>query len=93
MSNNFYAPLMRAGLSLMKNVLIPLAKSVLIPLGLTLAVSATDAAIQKTNFGSGMSTLIISKEKMKDIMKIVKYLEESGLLIKSVSETIKNEEK
>ena len=27
------------------------------------------------------------------LMKIVKYLEESGLLIKSVSETIKNEAK
>ena len=30
---------------------------------------------------------------MNDIMKIVKSLEESGLLIKTVSETIKNEAK
>ena len=30
---------------------------------------------------------------MDDIMKIVKSLEESGLLIKSVKETIKNEPK
>ena len=30
---------------------------------------------------------------MNDIMKIVKSLEESGLLIKGVSETIKNEVK
>ena len=30
---------------------------------------------------------------MEDIMKIVKSLEESGLLIKGVSETIKNEAK
>ena len=30
---------------------------------------------------------------MKDIMKIVKSLEESGLLIKDVSKTIKNEVK
>ena len=38
-------------------------------------------------------TLIISNDKMNDIMKIVKFLEESGLLIKEVSETIKNEAK
>ena len=31
----------------MKNVLRPLTKSVLIPLGLTIAASATSAAIQK----------------------------------------------
>ena len=51
-------------------------------------------------FGSGTrpsdlakrTTLIISNEEMHDIMKIVKSLEESGLLIKRVSETIKNEE-
>ena len=30
---------------------------------------------------------------MKDIMKIVKSLEESGLIIKGISETIKNETK
>ena len=30
---------------------------------------------------------------MDDIMKIVKYLEESGLLIKDVSEAIKDEAK
>ena len=39
---------------------------------------------------SGTTTLIILNEKMNDIMKIVKSPEESGLLIKSVSETIKN---
>ena len=35
----------------------------------------------------------ISNEEMKDIMKIVKSLKHSGLLIKDVSETIKNEAK
>ena len=44
-------------------------------------------------FGSGFTTLIISNEEMNDIMKIVKSLEESGLLIKDVSNTIKNEAK
>ena len=62
-------------------------------IGLTLAASTTDAAIQKKIFGSGMTTLIISNEEMNDIMKIVKSLEESSLLIKDVSETIKNEAK
>ena len=50
-------------------------------------------------FGSGTrpldvakwTTLIISNEEMNDIIKIVKSLEESGLLIKGVSETIQNE--
>ena len=39
------------------------------------------------------ATLIISNEEMSDIMKIVKSLEESSLLIKEVSELIKNEAK
>ena len=69
-----------------------MAKSVLIPLGLT-AAAATDAAIHKKIFGSGTTTLIISNEEMDDIMKIIKSLEESGLLMKSVSKTIKNEAK
>ena len=77
----------------MKNVLTPLAKSVLIPLGLTAAASATDAAIQKKIYGSGATELIISNEEMEDIMKIVKLLQESELLIKWISETIKNETK
>ena len=42
---------------------------------------------------STRTTLIISNEEMNDIMKIVKSLEESGLLIIGVSETIKNEAK
>ena len=44
-------------------------------------------------FGSGFTALIISNEEMNDIMKIVKSLEDSGLLIKGVGETIKNEAK
>ena len=39
------------------------------------------------------TTWIISNEEMNDIVKIVKSLEESSLLIKEVSETIKNEAK
>ena len=86
-------PLIKTGLPLTGNVLKSLAKSVLILLGLTAAASATDACIHKKMFGSGVITLIISNEEMNDIMKIVKSLEESGLLIKGVSQTIKNEAK
>ena len=44
-------------------------------------------------FWSDFTTLIISNKDMNDIMKIIKFLEESGLLIKGVSETTKNEAK
>ena len=86
-------PLIKSGLSVVGNVLEPLAKKVLIPLRLTEAASATDAAIHKKMFASGMIALIISNEEMNDIMKIVKFLKKSDLLIKVVSKTIKNETK
>ena len=38
-------------------------------------------------FGSDVKTLIISNEEMNDIIKIVKCLEESDLLITGVRET------
>ena len=90
---NFIRPLMTAGLPLMKSVLTPLAKNALVPLGLSVEMWAADAAIQKNIYGSGTTTLIISNEEMEDIMKIVKSLEESGLLIKGISETIKMKQK
>ena len=55
--------------------------------------SVTDATINNRMFGSGVTTLIISNEEINAIMKIVKSLEESGLLIKGVSLTIKNKAK
>ena len=90
---NFLRPLMTPGLSIMKSVLTPLAESVLMPIGLIATMSAKNAAIQKKIYGSDTTALIISNEEMKDIMKIVKSLEESGLLIKDISETVKNEAK
>ena len=63
-------------------------KSVLISLGLTAAVSATDVAIQRNIFWSGMTPLIISNEEMSDFMKIATSLEDVGVLIKVVSETM-----
>ena len=84
--------LLKTRLSLIGNVLKTSSKSVLISLGLSEAASATAATIHKKIFGSGNATLIISNEEMND-MKIIESLEESGLLIKGVSETIKNEVK
>ena len=78
----------------MKNVIKPLAKSALIVLGLTAAASAADAGIQKKILGSGNNTtLIISNDEAEDIIKMVKSLEDSGLLLTGVSETIQNEKK
>ena len=37
--------------------------------------------------------LIISNDEMKDIIKVVKYLENSSLLFKAVSKRIQNEAK
>ena len=55
-SLNLFTQLMSSGLQLIKYVLTTLAKGVLMPLRLTAVGSATDAAIQKKNFGSEMTT-------------------------------------
>ena len=82
-------PLLKTGLPLIKNIIKPLAKSVLIPLGLT---AAADAGIHKPN-NTKPTTLIISNGEMEDNMEIVESLEDSGLLLEQVSETIQNEAK
>ena len=74
-------------------VAMPLAKNVLAPLGLSAAMSAIDGSIKKKMLGSGATTLIISNDEMDDILKIVKSLENSGVLLKGVSETIQHEAK
>ena len=84
---------LKTGLPLMENVIKPLARSVLIPLGLTAVTSTTDAGIQKKILGSGTARLIISNDEMEGIIKIIKYLEDSSLLLKGAGETIQNETK
>ena len=87
-------PLLKSGLTLISNVIKPLAKSILIPLGLTAAASAADAGMHKTILGSGnMTTLIISNDEIEVIIKIVKSLKDSGLLLKGVTVTVQNEVK
>ena len=71
----------------------PLAKSVLIHLGLTAAASAADAGIHKKILGSGNKTTVISNDEIEDIIKIVKSLEDLGLMLKGVTETVQNEVK
>ena len=83
----------KKGLPIMKNVLQSLAKSVLIPLGLTAASSVVDAGTHKKRLRSGSTALIILNEETEDIIKIFKSLEDSGLLIKGVTEIIQNEAK
>ena len=79
-------------------VALPIAKNVLAPLGLTAAMSAIDGSIQKKIHGSGTTKgagvkLIIEQEDMDDIIKIIKALENSGILLKGISKAIKNETK
>ena len=87
--------LLNTRLRLIGNVLKPLAKNILTPLALKAVASATDAStiIYKIMFGSSTTMLIISNDEMNDTIKIVKSVEQSGLLIKFVSETIKNRAK
>ena len=49
--------------------------------------------LKKKMLGSGATTLIISNDEMNDILKIVKSLENSGVLLKGVSESIQHEAK
>ena len=90
---NFLRSLMATALSLMKTLFTPLAKSILVPLGLTTTASAANVGIQKKSFSSSATALVIWNKEMDDIIKIVKSVEVPGLLIKAVSETIKDEAK
>ena len=83
LSSKLAGPLMKVAMSLAENVLAPL--------GLTAAMSAIDGSIKKKMLGSGTTTLIISNDN--DIIKIVKSHEDSGVILKGVSETIQHEAK
>ena len=74
-------PLLQTGLPLIKNVPKPIAKSVLIQLGLTTTTLAADVVILKKLISARTIAVIISNEEMGDVMKIIKFPEESRLLI------------
>ena len=85
----FFAPLLKSRLPLLKSVIKPLGM-----LGLAAVASATDPAINKKILGSGNhTTLIISNDDMQELLKIVKSLEDSGILLDGITETVKNEAK
>ena len=73
----------------MKNLIKLLAETDLIPLGLT-AASAADARMHTKILGSAAATLIISYDEIEGIMKIVRYLEDSCLLLKEAKKKKKN---
>ena len=92
-SGGFLGSLLSKLAGQLMRVAVTLTKNILAPLRITAAVSAIDAGIQKEAHGSGTTTLIISNEEMNDIMKIVRALEDSNILLKRVTKTIKNETK
>ena len=86
--------LLKTGLPLIKrNTRQLLPKSLLIPLGITAAVLPAHAKKYRKILGSGTTTLIISNKEIEHVIKIIKSLEDSGVLIKGVSETMQNEAK
>ena len=92
-SGGFLGSLLSKQADPLMTVAVPLAKNILAPSEITAAASAIDAVIQKKIHGSGTTTLIISNKEMNDIMKIVQALEDSNILLKGVTKTIKNETK
>ena len=89
-SGDFLGKLLSKLAGPLMKVAMPLAKNVLAPLSLTAAMSAIDGSIQKKIHGSGIK-LIIEEEDMQDIIKIIKELENSDILLNGVSKTIENE--
>ena len=72
-------------------VAVPLAKNTSAPLRITATAAAIDAAIQKKIHSSRTTTSITSDKEMNDVIKIVQTLEDSNILLKGVTKTIKNE--
>ena len=92
-SGGFLGSLLSKLASPLIKVAVSLAKNILALLGITAAASAIVAGIPKKIHSSRTTTLIISNEEMNDIMKIVQALEDSNILLKGVTKTIKNETK
>ena len=53
-------------------------------------MSATNAAIQRKMYGSGTKIVEVSNKNLDDMTKIVKALEDSDVLMKGVTKTVKN---
>ena len=75
----------------LRKAAVPLLKNILAPLGITAATSAIDSGIQKKIHGLGTTTLIISNDEMKNMMKTSQALGNSKILLKGITRTNKNE--
>ena len=73
------------------NKLIKSGKNILAPLGLSAAMSATDVAIQKKFRGYKTKVVRFSNKDLDDMNKIVKALEDSDVLMKGITKTLKND--
>ena len=79
------------------NVVVPLAKTFLAPLTTMVSASVIDGDIQRKMCGQGVVNtgkrilLVISNEDMDHIITIIKWRENSGILMDGFSETVKHE--
>ena len=91
---NAFAKNMLADIKLSK---VQLSKMILAPLATMASASAIDSATQRKMGGKGFLrarkgiTLVISSKDMDEIIRNIKSLENSTLLIDRVSETVKHE--
>ena len=74
-------------------VAVPLGKNTLSLFLVTAAALAIDVEILKKTYGSGPTTVIISNKEMNDLIENVQALEDSNILLKRITKTIKNETK
>lgn len=75
----------------MKDVIKPLTKNILVPLGSMAAESAAGAGIRKQILRLEDGNIDNFISKIDDVIKLVKSIEESGLLVEVFRETTKNE--
>lgn len=84
--------------SILSKFLVPLVKNVIGPLVITAAASAIDGAIQNKMHGRGIlnnddndydTSISIKEKELKDILKIMKSIEENGVFIEGISDTVK----
>ena len=90
-SEGFLGSLLSKSAGPLMKVAVPFAKNILAPLGITAAASAIDVGIRKKIHGSGTTTLVILKKKKKAMVKIIKTLENSNILLEGVTKAVKNE--
>ena len=73
-------------------VAAPVAENILAALGITAAASAVDAGIPKNAWFKDNSFNNF-KPKINDIIEIVQALEDSDIMLKQITKTVKNKKK